>query len=87
MSDNKFQDLPAYPISVGSAQSIRKTINLPADLVQELEEAAAAQGITFSEALRRAVEVNSHIRNILESGGNVVIQDNTGHYGRLEIQE
>lgn len=45
-----------YDLRMSAAPLIRKTVPLPAPLIGELEDRAAHEGVTFSEAIRRVLK-------------------------------
>jgi hypothetical protein len=60
----------------------RMSVSLAGDAARMLEDLAAAQGITQSEALRKAIATESYIREELSKGSKVLIQKPS-----LEIRE
>jgi 4-aminobutyrate aminotransferase-like enzyme len=60
----------------------RMSVTLAGDATRMLEDLAAAQGITQSEALRKAIATESYIREELSNGSKVLIQKPS-----LEIRE
>jgi hypothetical protein len=52
----------------------RMSVSLAGDAARMLEDLAAAQGITQSEALRKAIATESYIREELSNGSTVLIQ-------------
>lgn len=76
----------ALPISLSLADSVadskvvkRISVTLAPDTVNRLKKLASDKGITFTEALRRAVGTEVYLQNEIQKGGKVLIQksDNT----------
>lgn len=85
-SSNAKQEPFALPISLNVADSVadskvvkRISVTLAPDTVDRLKKLASDKGITFTEALRRAVGTEIYLQNEIQKGGKVLIQksDNT----------
>ncbi|HEY9875852.1 MAG TPA: hypothetical protein V6D12_20640 [Candidatus Obscuribacterales bacterium] len=70
------------PSPSASQKPKRMSVSLAGDAARMLEDLAAAQGITQSEALRKAIATESYIREELSKGSKVLIQKPS-----LEIRE
>lgn len=56
----------------------RVTVNLPTRVWQALEEAARSDGITRTEALRRAIAIDLYLRQQVRKGASVVVETPEG---------
>ncbi len=57
----------------------RVTVNLPTRVWEALEEAAKSDGITRTEALRRAIAIDLYLREQVRNGGSVMVETPDGH--------
>ncbi|MBW4460470.1 MAG: hypothetical protein KME47_09555 [Nodosilinea sp. WJT8-NPBG4] len=53
----------------------RMSINLTGDAAEYLEDLAESQGITQTEALRRAIATESYIQKSIKEGYRVLLQN------------
>lgn len=56
----------------------RVTVNLPAKVWKALEAAAELDGITRTEALRRAISVDIFIREAVKGGSRILVESCSG---------
>jgi hypothetical protein len=61
----------------------RVTVNLPVKVWDALEAAAKADGITRTEALRRAISVDLYFRQQVENGSVIVVERPDGSSERV----
>ncbi len=57
----------------------RVTVNLPTRVWEALEKAAKSDGITRTEALRRAIAIDLYLREQVRNGGSVMVETPDGH--------
>lgn len=55
--------------------SVKVTVNLPADTVEALKKLAQSRGTTNTEALRQLIETQYFLQDQMDQGKNVLIQD------------
>jgi predicted transcriptional regulator len=55
--------------------SIKVTVNLPDETVNAIKSIAAAQGTTVTEALRQVIETQYFLRDEMQKGNNLLLQD------------
>lgn len=60
--------------------SKRLSITLPPDLIAHLEEEAAALGISFAEAARRAIARDAYLQEELRNGASLFVKNDDGLY-------
>jgi len=58
-------------------------VNLPTSVWEKLEEAARTDGITRTEALRRAITIDLWLREQVRNGASVVVETPEGHEKEL----
>ena len=63
---------------MSSAPVSRVTVNLPTRVWHALEEAAKSDGITRTEALRRAIAIDLYLREQVRNGASVVVETPEG---------
>ena len=61
----------------------RVTVNLPNKVWGALEEAARADGITRTEALRRAISVDLYFREQIRNGAEILVARSDGSTERV----
>lgn len=61
----------------------RVTVNLPTKVWDALEAAAHEDGITRTEALRRAISVDLYFRGQIAKGGMIVVEHPDGTSERV----
>lgn len=54
---------------------VKVTVNLPDKTFQDLEMIATEQGITKTEALRRAIGVQKFLRDRIKDGSKILLED------------
>lgn len=62
----------------GAPPVSRVTVNLPTSVWEKLEEAARSDGITRTEALRRAITIDLWLREQVRNGASVVVETPEG---------
>ena len=62
-------------ISEEIEMSIKVTVNLPDETVNAIKSIAAAQGTTVTEALRQVIETQYFLRDEMQKGNNLLLQD------------
>jgi hypothetical protein len=68
---------------VKTAELKRMTIALPPDAARMLELLSELQGVSQSEALRRAISTEAFIQREIKDGGRVLIQSPDNHVKEL----
>jgi len=58
-----------------SSGKVRLNADLPPDVAQALVEMAKQQGVTLSEAVRRAINTESFLQKKRGSGGKVLVDE------------
>ncbi len=59
------------------------TVNLPTESVEQLRDYAEANGITRTEAIRRALGTQHFLAGEVSKGGKVLIEARNGRFRRL----
>jgi Ribbon-helix-helix protein, copG family len=57
------------------AEKVKVTVNMTQEDVDALKEIAEAQGITLTEALRRAVRTEKFIQDTMAEDANILVED------------
>ena len=63
----------------------RLSVNLAPDVALALRELAQGQGLTLSEAVRRAISTEHYLRAKRRDGCKVLIEDRRGKMRQLEF--
>jgi hypothetical protein len=63
--------------------SIRTTVNLPEREYEALKELADRREISFTHALRQAIQTELLIQRLVDEGANFVVQPEDGQLERL----
>ena len=61
-------------LHLGKSSTVKTTVTLPQPLVDELKEYAASEGISFSEAVNQALELEQYVRDHLKDGGAIYLK-------------
>jgi hypothetical protein len=56
-------------------KKVKLTVNLSGPIYDTLQELADQQGVTVTEALRKAIGTEKFLREQTSSGGKILIQD------------
>ena len=56
---------------------VKLSVNLPAETVDWLKEIADHDGITMTEALRRSVSTQKFVKETIDKGSKLLIEDPT----------
>lgn len=59
-----------------SSEKVRLTADLPVEEIDKLKELAAQQGVTLTEALRRAIATEGLLQERRKSGSKVLLEKN-----------
>ena len=54
---------------------VKVSVNLPADAVDWLKEIAESDGITMTEALRRSISTQKFVKETVDKGGKLLVED------------
>jgi hypothetical protein len=61
-------------LHLGKSPTVKATVTLPQPLADQLKEYAASQGLSFSEVVNQALELDNFVRELLENGGAIYVQ-------------
>jgi predicted DNA binding CopG/RHH family protein len=61
----------------------RITVNLPTKVWEALRELADKDGLTYTEALRRAISTQVFVRSVLDEGADVCVRRPDGSFERV----
>lgn len=75
---------PTY--CMGMSDKVKTTMNLPAATMEQLKRLADDNGITRTEALRRAIATESYIADQVAAGRRVLIEDSDGQLRELAFR-
>ena len=64
-------------------KTVKLSVNLPTESVEALREYATAQGITMTEALRRALGLQKFISKEVAEGAKVLLEHKGGDIRQL----
>ena len=65
----------------------RLTISLPTLMLNTLKEKARTKGVSVSSLVHDSIMLNAYLQNVLDNGGDILLQDKNGTISRLESQE
>jgi hypothetical protein len=54
---------------------VKVSVNLPANEVEWLKQIAENDGITMTEALRRSISTQKFVKDTVEKGGKLLVED------------
>jgi hypothetical protein len=54
---------------------VKVTVNMTQEDVDDLRQLAESQGITLTEALRRALRTEKFIREVVDKDANILVED------------
>ncbi len=73
------------PVAAPESRIVRLTVNLPVKVWKALEAMAEEDGISKTEALRRAISTEAFRREIDKEGSQLVIQTAGGNLERVRF--
>ena len=59
-------------------QVVKVSFNIPVQQFEDLDNLAAARGVTMTEVLRKAIASEMFLQNEVEKGRNIIIEDDNG---------
>ncbi|MFJ1259030.1 ribbon-helix-helix domain-containing protein [Cupriavidus sp. CuC1] len=68
---------------IRNAKKVRLNADLAPDVAEALQHLAARNGISLSEAVRRAISTEAYLQEMRDSGGKVLIEENGGRLKEL----
>lgn len=69
--------------TVRNAKKVRLNADLAPDVAQALQNLATRNGISLSEAVRRAISTEAYLQETRDSGGKVLIEEGGGRLKEL----
>lgn len=67
---------PTHP---GSADRVTVTVNLPAAVMEDLARFAATRGVTLSQAICDALQLQGYVAAVQDGGGRLLVKRETDH--------
>lgn len=68
------------------SKSVKLCISLPEQVMNALKEVAVSQGVTMTEAIRRAIGTEKFLMKEKEKGGKVLIEDKEKNLRELVLR-
>ena len=69
--------------TVRNVKKVRLNADLAPDVAEALQHLAARNGISLSEAVRRAISTEAYLQETRDSGGKVLIEGGDGRLKEL----
>jgi predicted transcriptional regulator len=66
--------------------AVKMSVNLSEDAVRKLKEMAGKNGITLTEQLRRSIATEVWREQVEESGGSVLVENQSGQVREVEFR-
>lgn len=63
--------------------TVKISANLPSDAFQRLKTLAYERGVSMTEILRRAIEIEDFLDGVKKDGGKILIEDAPGKFRQI----
>jgi hypothetical protein len=65
------------------SETIKVTVNLPADVVDELRKIATSTNTTMTDAIRRSIQINKYLLDQEQANGKLLIETPDGKFKQI----